>query len=95
MLNIQQVPARNLQKSYKTLIEGVATTGKPLALIMKNKPQAVLVSFEDYEELTAIKSNSGTAKLLEYAKESADRFKDLPSDLREKMDDILYGKYEK
>jgi prevent-host-death family protein len=97
MLNssIQQIPARNLQKSYKSLIEGVASTGKPLVLIIKNKPQAVLVSYEDYRELSAIKSNTGTAKLLEYAKEATARLKHLPPDLRENMDDILYDNYGK
>jgi len=51
MLNTSIVPARNLQKSYKSIIEAVKAKKHTVVLTTNNKPQAAIVSLEDLERI--------------------------------------------
>lgn len=91
MLNINSIPARDLQKSYKSIIESVKAKKGPVILTTQNVPQAAIVSMEDLEKIQ--KSNAAIASLdiLKLAEESREELKNLPADLRLKADEILYG----
>lgn len=92
MLYINSVPARSLQKSYKSIIEGVNTKKNPVILTRHNKPQAALVSLEDLEQIQQIKTRQASLDMLELATESKEELKSLPSDLRKLANGILYNK---
>ena len=92
MLNTNIVPARNLQKYYKSIIETVKTKKRAVVLTTNNKPQAALVSLEDLEKLQQAKAQQGAAEMLEFVEEHEEELKGLPANLREIADDILYGK---
>lgn len=92
MLNISVVPARNLQKSYKAIITGVKTKKQPVILTTNAKPQAAIISLEDLEKLQQTKAQQGTSEMLEFVEEHEAELKQLPINLREIADDILYGK---
>lgn len=91
MLNTSIVPARNLQKSYKSIIEDVKTKKRVVVLTTSNKPQAALVSLEDLEKIQQAKATAASLDLLKMATESREELKGLPSDLRKKANEILYG----
>lgn len=87
------VPARSLQKSYKTIIESVKNKKKPVVLTTNNKPQAALVSMEDLKRIQEEKYRQGVLDMLRFAREHAKELKGkLPPNLREIADDILYSK---
>lgn len=90
MLNT--IPARSLQKSYKSLIENVRAKKYTIILTTNNKPQAAIVSLEDLERIQQTKAQQGTLELLRIADENKKQLKNLPANLREVADDILYGK---
>ena len=90
MLNAY-IPARKLQKSYKSIIEEVKTKKKPLILTSKNKPQAAIVSLEDLEELKRAKNRQNALDVLQLAAENRKELKKLPANLRKRADEILYG----
>lgn len=90
MLNTT-IPARNLQKSYKSIIEAVKRKKQPVILTTKNSPQAAIVSLEDLEKIQQAKVKQGTLGLIQLAKESKKELKALPSNLRKEADKILYG----
>lgn len=91
MLNPTNVPARNLQKSYKSLIEEVKTKKRAVVLTTHNKPQAALVSLEDLEVLKRAKVRQASLEMLKFATDNKDELKSLPADLRSKANKILYG----
>ena len=92
MLNTNIIPARNLQKSYKSIIEEVKTKKKAIVLTTNNKPQAAIVSLDDLERLQQTKSMQASLDLLKLAAESKKELKSLPADLRQRADEILYSK---
>ena len=92
MLNTNIVPARNLQKSYKSIIEEVKTKKKAVVLTTNNKPQAAIVSLEDLEKLQQTKTTQASIKMLKFAVENREKLKGLPADLRLRADEILYSK---
>lgn len=91
MLNTSIVPARNLQKSYKSIIEGVKNKKRAIILTTNNKPQAAIVSLEDLESLQQAKAAKASLDLLKIALESKMELKSLPADLRDQSNEILYG----
>lgn len=92
MLNAYTIPARKLQKSYKSVIEEVKTKKRAVILTTNDKPQAAIVSLEDLEKLQQAKVQQGTSEMLKFVKEHKAELKRLPANLREIADDILYGK---
>lgn len=92
MLNTNIIPARNLQKSYKAIIEGVKTNKKAVVLITNKEPQAAIVSLEDLEKIQQTKNIQASLDMLKLAIESREELKNLPADLRQKADEILYSK---
>jgi len=93
MLNTFTVPARNLQKSYKSIIEKVKAENQPVVLTTNQKPQAAIISLEDLERLKLAKAAQSTLDLLNLAAESRKELKSLPADLRERANEIIYGKH--
>ncbi len=91
MLNTSFIPARNLQKSYKSIIEDVKKKKRAVVLTTNNKPQAAIVSLEDLEKIQQIKAAQASLDMLELAGESREELKRLPSDLRERANEILYS----
>lgn len=92
MLDPINIPARNLQKSYKSIIEGVKSQNRPVILTTNQKPQAAIVSLEDLEKLNKAKGRLAGLALLKLAYDNREEFKNLPADLREKANEILYTK---
>jgi len=92
MLNTTLIPARNLQKSYKSIIEGVKTKKQAVVLTTNNQPQVAIVSLEDLETLRQSRAIQASLDMLKLANESREELKNLPSDLRGKANEILYGK---
>lgn len=92
MLSPNIVPARNLQKSYKSIIEGVKNKKRAVVLTTNNEPQAAIVSLEDLEKLQQAKAAQASLDMLKLAVESRDELNELPADLRERADEILYDK---
>lgn len=92
MLNTNTVPARNLQKSYKAIIQNVKAKKRAIVLTTNNKPQAALVSLEDLEELKLAKTRQAALEMLKLAADNLEELKRLPADLRGKANDILYTK---
>jgi len=92
MLNTNLIPARNLQKSYKSIIEGVKTKKNAVVLTTNNQPQAAIVSLEDLEKIQQTKATQASLDMLKLATESKEELKDLPADLRQRANEILYSK---
>jgi len=92
MLNTSTIPARNLQKAYKSIIEDVKVKKNAVVLTTNNQPQAAIVSLEDLERLKQVKSIEANLELLKLAIESREQLKDVPANLREQADKILYTK---
>lgn len=91
MLTTNVIPARNLQKAYKSIIEGVKTKKHAVVLTTNDRPQAAIVSLEDLEELKKAKSGQANLSLLKLATDSREELKTLPSDLRKRANEILYS----
>lgn len=91
MLNTNIIPARNLQKSYKSIIDDVKTKKRAVILTTNNKPQVALVSLEDLEKIQQAKASAASLDLLKLAIESREELKSLPSNLRKRANEILYG----
>ncbi len=92
MINTTIISARSLQKSYKSIIEGVKAKKNAVVLTTNNKPQVAIVSLEDLERLQRTKAEQGTAEMLKFIEEHKEELKELPANLREIADDILYSK---
>lgn len=92
MLNTSMIPARNLQKSYKSIIEGVKTKKGAVVLTTNDQPQAAIVSLEDLDRLQQVKTTQAALEMLKLATESREELKSLPTDLRERANEILYTK---
>lgn len=90
MLNASMIPARNLQKSYKSIIEAVKTKKQTVVLTTNEEPQAAIVSLEDLEKLKAVKATQSALDMLKLAAENREELKNLPADLRDKANKILY-----
>lgn len=86
------IPARNLQKSYKSIIDGVKAKKGAVVLTTNNEPQAAIVSLEDLEKIQQAKSMRASLNMLKLATENREELKSLPPDLRERADEILYAK---
>lgn len=93
MLNTNVVPARNLQKSYKSIIEDVKTKKRAVVLTTNDQPQAAIVPLEDLEKLKQAKVAQAALDMLKLANESREDLKSLPKDLRERTNEILYGRH--
>lgn len=91
MLN-SYVPARNLQKSYKSIIEDVKTKKHTVVLTTNKKPQAALVSLEDLDRLKQAKSMYSALEMLKMVVENKPELKGLPKDLRSRANETLYTK---
>jgi prevent-host-death family protein len=91
-MNTYVIPARDLQKSYKAIIETVRTNKKPVVLTTNKKPQAAIVSLEDLALLQARKAHQASLRMLELVVENIEELKSLPHDLRERTNEILYSK---
>lgn len=92
MLSSHIVPARNLQKSYKSIIEDVRRKKRAVILTTNNEPQVAIVSLEDLERIQQAKVMQASLDMLKLATESREELKNLPSDLRERANEILYTK---
>lgn len=92
MLNASIIPARNLQKSYRSIIDDVKTKKQPVVLTTNKEPQAAIVSLEDLERLKAVKAKQSALDMLNLAAESREELKSLPADLRKQANEILYTK---
>lgn len=92
MLNTSFVPARTLQKAYKSIINGVKTKNEVVVLTTNKKPQAAIVSLEDLENLKKMKNQSTAKRILDIADKANEELTYLSSNLRLKADEILYGK---
>ncbi len=90
MLNASVIPARNLQKSYKSIIENVRLKKRAVVLTTNNQPQAAIVSLEDLEELKKSKATAANLELLKLATDERAELKSLPADLRDRANKILY-----
>lgn len=90
MLNTTFIPARNLQKSYKSIIEDVKKKNSAVILTTNDKPQAAIVSMEDLKSLQQVKADQGIEEILKFVEENKSELKTLPSNLREIADDLLY-----
>ena len=91
MLNPDVIPARNLQKAYKSIIEGVKTKKNAVVLTTNSEPQAAIVSLEDLERLQQSKAMQASLNMLKLAIENREELKVLPADLRKRADEILYS----
>lgn len=91
MQNISLIPARNLQKFYKSIIDGVKTKKQPVLLTTNKKPQAAIVPLEDLEKLKVATATQTALGMLQLAAENKEELKGLPSDLRKKANEILYS----
>ncbi|GEM_PF-2862703 len=92
MLNTNIVPARNLQKSYKSIIEDVKAKKYTAVLTTNKKPQAAIVSLEDLERIQRVKIMQTSLDMLKLAAENRGELKNLPADLRKRTNEILYTK---
>ncbi len=92
MLNTNLIPARDLQKSYKSIIEGVKTKKNTVVLTTNKKPQAAIVSLEDLERIQQAKGMQASLDMLKLAMESREELKSLPANLRQRADEILYSR---
>ncbi len=91
MLNPTVIPARNLQKFYKTIIQGVKAGKQAVVLTTNNEPQAALISLEDLEELKRARNKQAALDMLKLAADSKEELKSVPANLREKADELLYS----
>ena len=92
MINTNIVPARNLQKSYKSIIEDVKAKKYAAVLTTNKKPQAAIVSLEDFERIQQVKAIQASLDMLKLATENREELKNLPADLRKRANEILYTK---
>lgn len=92
MLNTNIIPARNLQKSYKSIIENVKRKKHAVVLTTNNKPQAAIVSLEDLDKIQQTKTMEASLDMLKLAVESREELKSLPADLRDRANEVLYTK---
>ena len=92
MLNIINLPSRNLQKSYKSIIEDVKTKKRAVILTTNQKPQAAIVSLEDLEELKKSKARQVGLDMLKLAADNREELRSLPVDLRDRANELLYAK---
>ena len=92
MINTNIVPARNLQKSYKSIIEDVKAKKHAVVLTTNNEPQAAIVSLEDLERIQQAKNMQASLDMLKLAAENREELKNLPADLRQRANEILYSK---
>lgn len=90
MLNTTIVPARSLQKSYKSIINFVQVKKQAVILTTNQKPQAALINLEDLEELKQAKARNAALDMLKIAQESREELNNLPADLRDRANTILY-----
>lgn len=90
MLTTNTIPARNLQKFYKSIIEDVKAKKSTVILTTNKKPQAALISLEDLEELKHARNKKAALAMLKLAVDNTEELKSLPADLRKKADTILY-----
>ena len=91
MLNINIIPARNLQKAYKSIIEDIKTKKRVVVLTTNKQPQAALISLEDLERLKLAKATQASLDMLKLATDNREQLKSLPSDLRKRANEILYS----
>jgi len=94
MLNTTSIPARNLQKSYKAIIEAVKRGKQAMILTTNDQPQAAIVSIEDLEELKKARALRANLDMLKLATESKEELRSLPADLRDQVSKILYSKHD-
>jgi len=92
MLNTNLIPARDLQKSYKAIIDGVKIKKHAVVLTTNNQPQAAIVSLEDLEKIQQAKNIQASLDMLKLAVENREELKNLPADLRKRANEILYTK---
>lgn len=92
MLNTIIIPARSLQKSYKSIIEDVKNKNRPAILTTNKEPQAAIISLEDLEELKKARARLSALDMLKMVIDNREELKVLPANLRDKANDILYSK---
>ena len=89
------VNIRDLSRSPKRVFEEVKKTKQPRQVISKRKPQAVIVSLEDYQKLEEFKQKQSVQGLLRIAKLAEKLQIKGPKDLSENMDKYLWDDYGK
>ena len=91
MLNASTIPARNLQKAYKSIIENVKKEKHAVVLTTNDQPQAAIVSLEDLDELKKAKAQKANLSMLKLASDNREELRVLPTDLRKRANGILYS----
>ena len=92
MLNTSFIPARMLQKTYKSIINGVKTKNRIVVLTTNKEPQAAIASLLDLKKLQQAKSSQAALEMLQLASDNREELKKLPSDLRKRANEMLYSK---
>jgi prevent-host-death family protein len=72
-----------MQRNYSGVIQRIRDTKQAAMLVSQNEPQAVIVPLEEYKQLEQLQRKQAIERLLELAKETAEKYKDdpIPSDL--------------
>lgn len=86
------VNIRDLARSPKKVLEEIKKSKQPKLIVSQKKPQAVIVSLEEYEELTQAKAKQAALGMLKLAVDHREELKGLPADLRQRATEILYTK---
>lgn len=92
MLGTTHIPARNLQKSYKSIIEDVKAKKYSVVLTTNEKPQAAIINLDDLEKLKQVKFIQASEELLKLAVDNRKELKVLPANLRKNANEILYSR---
>lgn len=86
------VNMRDIARSSKKVFEEIKKSKEPALVVSRNEPQAVIVSLEEYEELKQAKAEQASLRILKLALDHREELKSLPTDLRQRANEILYAK---
>ena len=91
-MNTFAVSARDIQRSYKQVVERVRQKKEAAVLMRQREAQAVIVSIEDFQELQEMRKKNSAQNLLDWAHEMRELLKGekLPSDLSTRHDYYLW-----
>jgi prevent-host-death family protein len=86
------VSSSDFQKRYKQVVERVKQTNQRAVLMSRDKPQAVIISLEEAQQLDEFRRRNSGRAALAFAKEVRELLKDehLPPDLSTRHDYYLW-----